>query len=83
MSAKSNAPEQKTLALDSAEDDYEVITSEEVDRVLDGLDQLIAAAQSENIRAYLEEAADNIYSLVYGEDDELDEKAETEQDEAA
>ena len=69
---------QQTLPLETPDDEYEVITSEEVDRVLDALDQLIASAQSENVRSCLEEAADNIYALVYG-----DESDAVEEDEAA
>lgn len=65
--------EQKTFALDSHDEDYEVITSEDVDAVLEQLDQLSAATQSENIRAILEEAADSIYSLVYDDSEELEE----------
>jgi hypothetical protein len=74
-------PQQQTLQLDGQDDEYEVITSEEVDRVLDALDQLIASSASENIRVFLEEAADNIYSLVYGEEDAGGEDGE--HDEAA
>ncbi|WP_437206426.1 hypothetical protein [Planctomicrobium sp. SH664] len=74
--------DQNLLSIDMAEDDYEVITSEDVDRVLDSLDQLIASTTSENIRVFLEEAADNIYSLVYS-DEELDADGSEEQDEAA
>ena len=70
------------LSIDMAEEDYEVITSEEVDRVLDSLDQLIASVTSENIRSALEEAADNVYSLVYSDEDASAE-ADQEQDEAA
>ena len=39
-------------------DDYEEITSEEVDRVIAGLEAMMGQTKSENIRAYLEEAAD-------------------------
>lgn len=52
-------------------DDFEEISSEEVDRVVEALDLLIAGVQSENIKHYLEEAASNIYYLVYEE--EIDE----------
>jgi hypothetical protein len=68
------APEQQTLPLETLDDDYEVITSEEVDRVLDALDQLIASVQSENVRSCLEEAADSIYALIYGEEGEAGEE---------
>jgi hypothetical protein len=46
-------------------DEFEEISSEEVDRVVEALDRLIAGVQSENIKHYLEEAASNIYYLVY------------------
>ncbi len=52
-------------------DEYEEITSEEVDRVVAGLEALMNQTKSENIRAYLEEAADQIFDLVYGEDAEV------------
>jgi len=52
-------------------DEYEEITSEEVDRVITGLEALMGQTKSENIRAYLEEAADQIFELVYGEDAEV------------
>jgi len=52
-------------------DEYEEITSEEVDRVIAGLEALMNQTKSENIRAYLEEAADQIFELVYGEDAEI------------
>ncbi len=52
-------------------DEYEEITSEDVDRVITGLEALMSQTRSENIRAYLEEAADQIFELVYGEDAEV------------
>ncbi|MEY3175432.1 MAG: hypothetical protein RLZZ436_3346 [Planctomycetota bacterium] len=58
----------QNLQFDEA-DDYEEIRSEEVDRVVEALDRLIEGAQSENVKHFLEEAASNIYYLVY-EDDE-------------
>ncbi|MDA1229801.1 MAG: hypothetical protein O2856_03415 [Planctomycetota bacterium] len=51
-------------------DEFEEISSEEVDRAVEALDRLIAGVQSENIKHYLEEAASNIYYLVY-EDETL------------
>lgn len=69
------------LPLEGESDEYEVITSEEVDRVLDALDALIESVNSDNIRVALEEAADSVYSLIYGEDDES--CAEDDQSEAA
>ena len=52
-------------------DEFEEISSEEVDRVVEALDRLIAGVQSENIKHYLEEAASNIYYLVYEEEEDL------------
>ncbi len=49
----------------SNSDEYEEISSAEVDRVIQSLEALIQSVSSENIRAYLDEAADNIYSLIY------------------
>ena len=55
-------------------DEFEEISSEEVDRAVEALDRLIAGVQSENIKHYLEEAASNIYYLVYEQEvDETDE----------
>ncbi|WP_437185933.1 hypothetical protein SH668x_003059 [Planctomicrobium sp. SH668] len=73
--------ENPTLSIDGSDEDYEIITSDEVDRILDGLDQLIASTNSENIRSTLEEAADAIFSLVYSEDAEAG--MEDDQEEAA
>jgi hypothetical protein len=58
---------------DCVEDEFEEITSDEVDRVVEALDQLIQTVESENIRFMLEEAAGNIFSLIY--DDEADDSA--------
>ncbi len=55
----------------SSADEYEEIGSEEVDRVVEALDRLIEGIQSENIKHYLEEAASNIYYLVYEEEESL------------
>ncbi len=52
----------------SDSDEYEEISSTEVDRVIQALEALIKGVSSENIRAYLDEAADNIYSLIYDSD---------------
>ena len=56
----------------TAADDFEEISSEEVDRVVEALDRLIAGVQSENIKHYLEEAASNIYYLVYEDEDDVE-----------
>lgn len=50
--------------------EYEEIDSDEVDRVVAALEDLGATVSSENIKLFLEEAATNIYYLVY--DDEED-----------
>ena len=54
--------------------EFEEITSDEVDRIVDVLDNLIEGVDSENIKHYLEEASSNIYYLVY-EDSEDDAEA--------
>ena len=56
-------------------EEYEEISSEEVDRVVEALDRLIEGVQSENIKHYLEEAASNIYYLVYEDEDEVSSEA--------
>ena len=50
--------------------DFEEISSDEVDRVVDILDNLIESIDSDNIKHYLEEASSNIYYLVYEDSDE-------------
>jgi hypothetical protein len=58
------------------DEEFEEITSDEVDRVVAALDDLMESIDSLNIRSYLEEAATNIYCLVYdAEEDELEEAA--------
>jgi hypothetical protein len=52
-------------------EEYEEINSEEVDRVVEALDRLMEGVLSENIKHYLEEAASNIYYLVYEEEEEI------------
>jgi len=47
------------------EQEFEEISSDEVDRVVDLLDNLIEGVDSDNIKHYLEEASSNIYYLVY------------------
>jgi hypothetical protein len=51
------------------DDDYEEITSDEVDRVVASLEELMDTTTSLNIRCCLEEAAANIYCLIYDEED--------------
>ena len=56
--------------LEENEDQFEEITSEEVDRVVAQLESLIESTDSENIRSFLEEAMNEIYYLVYEEEEE-------------
>jgi predicted neutral ceramidase superfamily lipid hydrolase len=59
----------------AADDDFEEISSDEVDRVVEALESLAATAESENIRYFLEEATLKIYLLVYGDDEAQSEAA--------
>lgn len=52
------------------EDDFEEISSDEVDSVVTVLETLAEKVESENIKDFLEEAASNIYYLVYEDEDE-------------
>lgn len=54
---------------EETEEQFEEITSEEVDRVVAQLETLIESTDSENIRSYLEEAMNEIYYLVYEEEE--------------
>ncbi|QDU80395.1 hypothetical protein Pla110_21240 [Polystyrenella longa] len=58
------------------EENFEEISSDEVDRVVSNLETLAETVESENIRAYLEDAINNIYYLVYDEEDLEDDIAE-------
>ena len=51
-------------------EEYEEISSEEVDRVVAALDQLLATVESENIKTYLELASNSIFFLVYESEEE-------------
>jgi len=51
------------------EQEYEEITSDEVDTVVEQLERLVETVQSENIKSYLEDAINNIFFLVYTDDD--------------
>lgn len=59
----------------AADDDFEEISSDEVDRVVEALESLAATAESENIRYFLEEATLKIYLLVYGDEEPQSEAA--------
>jgi predicted ArsR family transcriptional regulator len=50
-------------------EEYEEITSDEVDRIVDALETLSETVSSENIRAILESAASDIWYLVYDDED--------------
>lgn len=62
-------------------DEYEEISSDEVDRIVESLEELADTVSSENIRALLEEASQNVYDLVYDEEDELEIDAEDSEEE--
>lgn len=49
--------------------EYEEITSDEVDRVIEQLERVMDTVQSENIKSYLEDAINNIFFLVYDDED--------------
>ena len=49
--------------------EYEEITSDEVDRVVEQLEKLMETVSSENIKAYLEDAVNNIFFLLYDDED--------------
>ena len=62
--------ENDVIALDAgADDEYEEISSDEVDRVIEGIEKLMESVSSENIKVILEEASNNIYYLVYTDED--------------
>jgi len=50
-------------------EEFEEITSDEVDRVVEALEKLTATVESENIRVILENASNDIWFLVYDEED--------------
>ncbi len=53
-------------------EEFEEITSDEVDRVVDQLEKLMETVSSENIKAYLEDAVNNIFFLLYDDEDTAD-----------
>jgi hypothetical protein len=53
----------------NGEEEYEEITSDEVDRVVEELEKLAATVESENIRVILENASNDIWYLVYEDED--------------
>lgn len=64
-------------------EEYEEISSEEVDRIVEALENLSESTTSENIKTYLEEALNGVYYLVYDEEDEEDESSEELSDEVS
>jgi len=68
----SNEEIEEQLELVSPEDEYEEIDSDEVDRVVSALEDIVGTIDSENIQLILEEASNQIYLLVYAEDEEED-----------
>ena len=67
-------PELETAADPASDDDeYEEITSDEVDRIVESLERLINSTESVNIQTYLEEALNNIFYLVYDQEHDVDE----------
>ncbi|WP_417850204.1 hypothetical protein [Thalassoglobus sp.] len=67
MSELPQLDEQQVLPMEEETTGYEVISSDEVDRTVASIEEMMSRIQSENIRAILDEAADEIYSLVYSE----------------
>ena len=62
-----------------AEQDFEEICSDEVDRIVAALESLSESTQSDNIRFFIDEAANGIYELVYdAEAEDGDESIEDE-----
>ncbi len=57
------------------ESEYEEITCEEVDRVVEQLEQLMESVSSENIKVYLEDAINNIFFLVYDDEESASDAA--------
>lgn len=63
-------------AEETQDEEFEEISSEEVDRVIASLEQLIDGVESENIRTQLETASNSIFYLVYDESDLEDDEEE-------
>jgi hypothetical protein len=67
---KSQSPRSADMSEEQADGlEYEEITSDEVDSVVEQLERLMETVQSENIKSYLEDAISNIFFLVYEDDD--------------
>lgn len=64
------------LSQNPADDsEYEDISYEEVDRICAALEQVRDTAESENIKAYLDEAINSVYYLVYEESEDDDDQS--------
>lgn len=50
--------------------EFEEVSSEEVDRVVAALEELMNSVTSETIRAHLEDISNTVYYLVYDEEEE-------------
>ena len=50
-------------------EEFEEITSDEVDRVVEALETLAESVASENIRTILESATNDVWYLVYDDED--------------
>ncbi len=61
---------------EAQDEEFEEISSEEVDRVIASLEELIDGVESENIRTQLETASNSIFYLVYDESDLEDDEEE-------
>ena len=59
----------------SEEIEYEEIHSEEVDRIVAALEELMGSTQSDTIKAFIEECSTNIYYLVYDDEEGADSMA--------
>lgn len=58
------------------DDEYEEIDSDEVDRVIETLEELIESVQSETIQDYLTEASTQIHEMFYGDEEAVEEEEE-------
>ncbi len=59
---------------EAGSEEYEEISSDEVDRIVATLEVLMDSTSSENIKGHLEEALNNVYYLVYDQDDDADDR---------
>lgn len=60
---------------DIVDGDYEEITSEEVDRVVAALELLGESVASETIKSIIESCSNEIYYLIYEDEEEIGEAA--------